>query len=117
MHPRYEIEREYLVRVLGTLGPRELGTLRSGVELEDGLAAFDRIEASDERREPGANRWYRVVLREGRNREVRRLFEAVGATVSRLMRVRYGAASLPRDLPPGRWLELAPDRLAELFPE
>jgi len=115
MHPRYELEREYAVRVLGALGERELESLRRGVRLEDGLAAFARIERSDERREPGANRWYRVMLREGRKREVRRLFEAVGAKVSRLIRVRYGSVALPRDLAPGQWRELAAQQVKGLF--
>lgn len=101
MHPRYEVEREYLARVHGL---RDLERLRQGVQLEDGPAAFQRIEP--EGKQEGANRWYRVMLKEGRNREVRRMFEAVGARVSRLLRVRYGPIELPRDLPPGQWREL-----------
>jgi len=112
MHPRYGIEREYAARVQG---PVDLEKLRSGVMLEDGPAAFDRIEAADPRAASGTNRWYRVTLKEGRKREVRRLFEAVGARVSRLLRVRYGPIELPRDLQPGRWRELAPERVRELF--
>lgn len=104
MHPRYELEREYEARVRGRLGPQELEKLRSGVHLEDGAAAFERLE--EIRGGEGANRWYRVMLREGRNREVRRLFEAVGAQVNRLVRVRYGPVELPRDLAPGSWREL-----------
>lgn len=104
MHPRYEVEREYAVRVLGALRPEERAQLLSGVSLEDGTARFDRLEPSGSAE--GANRWYRVVLREGRNREVRRLFEAIGRKVSRLLRVRYGPVELPRDLRPGRWVEL-----------
>jgi 23S rRNA pseudouridine2605 synthase len=103
MHPRYELEREYEARVHGRLGPQELATLRTGVQLEDGPAAFLRLE---EIRGEGANRWYRVALKEGRNREVRRLFEAVGAQVNRLVRVRYGPVQLPADLAPGRWREM-----------
>lgn len=112
MHPRYEVEREYLARVLGALSAAEQARLLSGVPLGDGVARFDRLapEGSAE----GANRWYRVVLHEGRNREVRRLFEAVGRQVSRLLRVRYGPVSLPRDLRPGRWLELSGEPLAEI---
>lgn len=104
MHPRYEIEREYAARVQGRLAPESLGKLRTGVALEDGIAAFTFIEA--QRDSTGANQWYRVVLKEGRNREVRRMFEAVGARVSRLLRVRYGPVELPRDLAPGQWREL-----------
>ena len=106
MHPRYGVEREYAVRVQGTLGPAQLDQLRHGVELEDGRAAFERIEATDPRPGGGANRWYRVMLKEGRKREVRRMFEAVGARVSRLLRVRYGTVELPRDLRPGQWREI-----------
>jgi len=111
MHPRYGIEREYAARVQG---PVDLDKLRSGVMLEDGPAAFDRIEASDPRAASGSNRWYRVLLKEGRKLEVRRLFEAVGARVSRLLRVRYGPIELPRDLQAGEWRELAPERVREL---
>lgn len=115
MHPRYEVRREYAVRVHGQLRREELEKLAAGVELEDGPAAFESVESSDARGATGSNRWYRVALREGRNREVRRLFEAVGARVSRLIRVRYGPVELPRELPAGQWLELAPERVAELF--
>lgn len=101
MHPRYEFEREYSVRVQGS---PDLEKLRRGVQLEDGMAAFSSIR--EERQGSGTNRWYRVTLREGRNREVRRLFEAVGARVSRLVRVRYGPVELPSDLAPGSWREL-----------
>jgi 23S rRNA pseudouridine2605 synthase len=115
MHPRYEVEREYAARVQGELGAGDLEKLRHGVHLEDGLAAFTRIEAADPRNTGGANRWYRVALKEGRNREVRRMFEAVGARVSRLLRVRYGSVELPRDLKPGEWRELAQESLEKLF--
>ncbi|MEA3195716.1 MAG: rRNA synthase [Betaproteobacteria bacterium] len=101
MHPRYELEREYSARVQGE---PDLEKLRHGVQLEDGLAAFTSIR--QERAATGTNRWYRVVLKEGRNREVRRLFEAVGAQVNRLVRVRYGPVALPDDLAPGEWREL-----------
>ena len=101
MHPRYELEREYSARVQGT---PDLEKLRQGVDLEDGPAAFSSIR--QEREATGTNRWYRVKLREGRNREVRRLFEAVGARVNRLVRVRYGPVQLPADLAPGEWREL-----------
>jgi 23S rRNA pseudouridine2605 synthase len=106
MHPRFGVEREYAVRVHGTLGPAELDRLRRGVELDDERAAFSRIEPADARERQSANRWYRVTLKEGRKREVRRMFEAVGARVSRLLRVRYGPVELPRDLPPGQWREI-----------
>jgi 23S rRNA pseudouridine2605 synthase len=104
MHPRYEIEREYRVRVQGFLSKETLEKLRHGVPLDDGPAAFERIEAVG--KSEGTNRWYRVALREGRNREVRRIFEAVGARVSRLERIRYGPVELPADLAPGRWREI-----------
>jgi 23S rRNA pseudouridine2605 synthase len=115
MHPRYEIEREYAVRVQGRLRPEDLATLRRGVALEDGEAAFTRIEERDAREPAGINRWYRVSLKEGRNREVRRMFEAVGARVSRLLRVRYGSVELPRDLQPGQWRELPRSATEKLF--
>jgi 23S rRNA pseudouridine2605 synthase len=112
MHPRYEVEREYAVRVLGALRPEERAQLLAGVPLADGTARFDSLEPSGAAE--GANRWYRVVLREGRNREVRRLFEALGRKVSRLLRVRYGPVELPRDLRPGNWIELDGKTVAEI---
>jgi 23S rRNA pseudouridine2605 synthase len=115
MHPRYGLEREYAVRVHGTLGAAELERLARGVELEDGRAAFKHIAPADPRERASANRWYRVTLAEGRNREVRRMFEAVGVRVSRLLRVRYGPLELPRDLAPGQWREIAnPVKLQKL---
>lgn len=117
MHPRYEIEREYAVRVHGALSAGDLEKLRSGLHLDDGHAAFERITPADERGQPdAANRWYRVVLREGRKREVRRLFEALGKQVSRLIRVRYGLLELPRDLPAGEWRELSARVVQGLLP-
>jgi 23S rRNA pseudouridine2605 synthase len=104
MHPRYEIEREYAARVRGLLTKAEMERLRKGVPLDGAPAAFDRVEL--DRKGEGTNHWYRVVLREGRNREVRRLFEAVGHPVSSLVRIRYGPVELPRDLAPGRWREM-----------
>ncbi|MGH6886855.1 MAG: 23S rRNA pseudouridine(2605) synthase RluB, partial [Geminicoccales bacterium] len=112
MHPRYEVEREYAVRVLGVLRPEERAQLLAGVALEDRMARFDRLEPSGA--EEGANRWYRVSLREGRKREVRRLFEALGRKVSRLLRVRYGPVELPRDLRPGGCIELDAKSVAEI---
>ena len=100
MHPSSELEREYLARVRGTLAPEELARLRRGVDLEDGPARFQRIEAQAGSEGHG---WYRVVLNEGRNREVRRMFSAVGHEVSRLKRLRYGSITLPEDLKPGSW--------------
>ncbi len=112
MHPSSQIEREYAVRVLGEVTPDMLKRLREGVPLEDGLARFDEIrEAGGE----GVNHWYHVILREGRNREVRRLWESQGVTVSRLTRVRFGPVTLRRGLYPGHWDELDEARMAELL--
>jgi 23S rRNA pseudouridine2605 synthase len=116
MHPRFEVEREYAVRIIGRLTPEQTELLTTGVKLEDGLAKFDYL--SDEGGE-GSNHWYRVILKEGKNREVRRMFEAVGMTVSRLMRVRFGPINLPPRLKRGRCLELNETeirRLLELVP-
>ena len=96
MHPSGEVEREYLVRVRGRPPAEVVAQLLMGVQLEDGPAHFDRIEADG-----ASNGTFRVVLHEGRNREVRRLWQAVGFEVTRLMRVRYGPIELPRDLKPG----------------
>lgn len=112
MHPSSEIEREYAVRVLGEVPPEMLKRLREGVPLEDGVAHFDEIrEAGGE----GANHWYHVILREGRHREVRRLWESQGVTVSRLTRVRYGPVTLRRGLHPGHWDELDEAHITELL--
>jgi len=112
MHPRYGIEREYAVRTLGELEEGMRQKLLSGVELEDGTAQFSKI--SDGGGE-GVNRWYRVIIGEGRNREVRRMFEAIGLTVSRLIRTRYGALTLPSSLKRGRWEELDENAVRELM--
>jgi len=114
MHPRYEVEREYEARVQGHLSAADIEKLRQGVHLEDGMVAFTRIEAHREGG-GGANRWYRVALKEGRNREVRRMFEAVGGRVSTLRRTRYGPIELPRDLKPGQWRELPAKAAEKLF--
>ena len=103
MHPRFGLEREYAVRVLGALSNEEKQQLLDGVRLDDGMAAFGSIEDGGGE---GSNCWYRVTISEGRNREVRRMLESVGHAVSRLIRIRYGAMVLPRGLKRGAWLEL-----------
>jgi 23S rRNA pseudouridine2605 synthase len=112
MHPRYEVEREYAVRLMGQLTEDQLLHLTQGIELEDGIAQFDIIQ---DKGGEGANHWYQVMLREGRNREVRRLFEAIGLMVSRLMRVRFGPVSLPARLKRGQMLELPPKEVSGLL--
>lgn len=111
MHPSYEIEREYAVRVNGFVSNEVLTTLQKGVLLDDGMAHFDRIEDGGGQ---GKNHWYNVVLKEGRNREVRRLWEAVNCQVSRLIRVRYGDLTLPRNLRQRHAVELGPDVVKQL---
>lgn len=103
MHPSNEIEREYAVRVMGEVTQDMINNLSKGVELEDGLAKFDQIV---EKGGEGINKWYQVKLKEGKNREVRRLFESQGLKVSRLLRIRYGSVNLPRELRTGRYMEL-----------
>jgi 23S rRNA pseudouridine2605 synthase len=103
MHPRYGIDREYAVRTLGELEEGMRQKLLAGVELDDGIAQFSRIADGGGE---GVNKWYRVTIGEGRNREVRRMFEAIGLTVSRLIRTRYGSMTLPRGLKRGRWEEM-----------
>ena len=103
MHPRYGVEREYAVRILGELSQENTSQLKTGIQLDDGQAKFLRLAMGGG---DGANRWYHVALTEGRNREVRRMFEAVGHTVSRLIRTRYGIFLLPPRLRRGKWEEV-----------
>ena len=116
MHPSSEVEREYRVRLRGRAGPQVLRQLLSGVQLEDGPARFDRIRAAGPGEEGAGGRHsvFRVVLHEGRNREVRRLWSAVGFEVSRLLRIRYGSVELPRELRPGGARSADPALIAAL---
>ncbi len=104
MHPKYEIEREYAVRVFGQVSPDAVKALLKGVTLDDGVAKFKRLEF---RGGEGSNGWYHVTLSEGRNREVRRLWESQGVEVSRLIRIRYGQLHMPRSLARGEFVELS----------
>ncbi len=112
MHPRFEVEREYAVRIRGTLTAEQMRQLQSGVKLSDGDARFDQL---DDQGGEGSNHWYRVILREGRNRMVRRLFEALGFPVSRLMRVRFGVVSLPSHLKRNMCVELKESEIRRLL--
>jgi 23S rRNA pseudouridine2605 synthase len=112
MHPSYEIEREYAVRVLGKVTEDALNNLTTGVMLEDGEAKFTRIKFAGGE---GANKWYHVVLHEGRNREVRRIWETQDVTVSRLIRIRYGNITLERSLRAGSFKELSIRGLRSLY--
>lgn len=103
MHPSFEVEREYAVRLLGQLSAEQIAKLKSGITLADGVA---RCESIADGGGEGANHWYRLVLKEGRNRVVRRMFEALGLTISRLMRVRFGIVGLPPRLKRGQFIEL-----------
>ena len=111
-HPRFEVEREYAVRVLGELTREQMKQLTEGVILEDGKAHVERIS---EQGGEGANKWYNVVIKEGRNREVRRLFESQGVTVSRLVRVGFGPIGLPNRLKRGQFYELNPAEVANII--
>ncbi|MCX7159033.1 MAG: pseudouridine synthase [Proteobacteria bacterium] len=111
MHPRSEVQREYAVRVFGGLSEEEIDQLLAGVKLGDGMASFGKVVPAGG---DGANRWYRVTLSEGRNREVRRLMESIGKQVSRLMRLRYGPITLPEEVKPGEWRELEPGAVAAI---
>ena len=112
MHPSNAIEREYAVRILGEVSDDMLERLRTGVQLDDGMASFDSIRFAGGE---GANRWYHVTLREGRNREVRRLWESQGLQTSRLTRVRYGPITLPRRARRGSYWEFPPNEVSELY--
>lgn len=108
MHPKFEVEREYAVRVFGEVNDAIIQKLRTGVELEDGKASFKKVKATGGE---GINRWFNVVLTEGRNREVRRMWESQGTVVNRLMRIRYGDIPLPKHLPAGGFTECALDEV------
>jgi len=112
MHPRYGVEREYAVRILGELSNEQQTELKSGIQLDDGQARFLRLSAGGGE---GANRWYHVALTEGKNREVRRMFEATGHTVSRLLRTRYGIFLLPPRLRRGKWEEVPAEGITQLM--
>ncbi len=105
MHPSSNVDREYACRIRGQASDEQLDTLKNGVELDDGRASFSDIQKAGG---SGENHWYHVTIMEGRNREVRRLWESQGLVVSRLKRVRYGAAFLPKRLRVGQWSEIAP---------
>ncbi|HET7675530.1 MAG TPA: pseudouridine synthase [Gammaproteobacteria bacterium] len=112
MHPSTEITRRYAVRVLGEVDDTVLDKLRRGIELEDGLAQAATVEEAGG---DGANHWYHLTLTEGRNREVRRMWESQGLTVSRLIRIGYGPIELGRRLPRGKWCELTTSELKALY--
>lgn len=112
MHPSSEIEREYAVRVLGEVTDDDIAQLKEGVALDDGMAHFDKVSYVGGQ---GANHWYHVTLKEGRNREVRRMWESLGITVSRLSRVRYGLVQLPRWQKPGRWEDMEEKDMMALY--
>jgi 23S rRNA pseudouridine2605 synthase len=112
MHPRFEVEREYAIRIRGLLVGQQLDRLREGIPLADGEA---RVESIEEEGGEGSNHWYRLVVKQGRNRLVRRLFEALELSVSRLIRIRYGVVSLPRGLKRGMWREMEPEDARKLL--
>jgi 23S rRNA pseudouridine2605 synthase len=112
MHPSSELQRRYSVRVHGRPSRAEIAKLRKGIRLEDGMASFDTVEPQGGE---GANRWFTVTIREGRNREVRRLWEAAGFEVSRLLRIAYGPIDLPRKLKRGKYQALTPAQVRLLY--
>jgi 23S rRNA pseudouridine2605 synthase len=112
MHPRYGMEREYAVRIRGRVSPTDMERLTTGIRLKDGDA---KLESIAEHGGEGANRWYRIVVHEGRNRIVRRVFETLGITVSRLMRTRFGPVELPPRLTRGNYVELPPGDVRRLL--
>ncbi len=112
MHPSSEIDREYAVRVLGQVENEDIKQLTTGIELEDGFARFDRVTIGGGE---GANRWYKVVLKEGRKREVRRLWESLGFKVSRLIRIRFGEIRLPEKLKANQYDYLKPGQVKLLL--
>ena len=112
MHPKYEVDREYSVRVLGELSNDQMKELESGIVLEDGNAKFESINFEGGE---GVNKWYRVVLKEGKNREVRRMFKHFDMTVSRLIRVRFGIVILPSHLKRGMHTELTQAEVSRLL--
>jgi 23S rRNA pseudouridine2605 synthase len=111
-HPRYEVEREYAVRLIGALDAVQMNALLSGVELDDGIAKVDKIVPAGGE---GVNQWYHLIIKEGRNREVRRLMEHLGLTVSRLIRVRFGPVAMPSRLKRGMKEELPEEEVEALL--
>ena len=112
MHPSFEVEREYTVRIMGELSQEQMKQMTAGIELEDGMGYFERIaEMGGE----SSNRWYQVIIKEGRNREVRRMFEKMGMMVSRLIRVRFGMVNLPPRVKRGQMLELESVQVAAIL--
>lgn len=111
MHPKFQIEREYAVRVFGEVTQEMIRHLLIGVDLEDGLAKFEKITFKGGK---GINSWYHVILKEGKNREIRRLWISQGIQVSRLIRIRYGNIQLPRNLPGGKWRQCSRQQIIAL---
>ncbi len=112
MHPSFEVEREYAVRIMGELSQEQMQQMTAGIQLDDGPAFLERIA---EQGGEGSNRWYKVIIKEGRNREIRRIFEAMGMMVSRLIRVRFGILNLPPRIKRGQMLELETGQVAAIL--